>query len=175
MKTLLCTLILATLGTTLAKADDITVTFDQPTQFAVPGQTIQFLGTIVNDDATTIFLNGTSFTLAGQSFTIDDQFLNTVPISLAPEGQAGDSSGDIELFDVTASAPLLDAPALYSGSYTLLGGPGGSDQENLGSTSFSVDTAPSVTPVPEPSTIYLLLGGLSTVVPISRKLRAQAA
>jgi hypothetical protein len=173
MKTLLCTLILATLGTAVAKADDITISFDQPNQTVVAGDTVEFFGTITNDTATTIFLNNDDLNLGGLSLTTTDQFFNTVPLSLAPEGQAGDSSGDIELFDVTASNPLLDAAGEYSGTYTLFGGADGNAQDNLGTTAFSVTT---LAPVPEPPAIYLLLTGvLATLVPIWRSARPQAS
>lgn len=179
MKTLLCTLILATIGTTVAKADSVTITLDQPNQIAVPGGTLQFFGTITNDTGTTIYLNGDALNLDGLSFTTVDQFFNTVPISLAPSGQVGDSSGDIELFDVNVSDPLIDALGTYSGSYTLVGGAdggAGTAQDNLGSVSFSVSEVSEVSEVPEPSTIYLLLGGLSgALVPISRRLRGRVS
>jgi hypothetical protein len=173
MKTLFCTLVLATLGTAVAKADDITITFDQPNQTVVAGQTIELFGTITNNTANTIFLNSDDLNLNGLSFTVTDQFFNNVPISLAPSGQSGDSSGDIELFDVTVSAPLLDAAGVYSGTYTLFGGTDGDGQDNLGSAAFSVTTT---SPVPEPSSIYLLMGGvLATLVPVWRRVRPEAS
>jgi hypothetical protein len=173
MKTLLCTLILATLGTAVAKADDITISFDQPNQTVVAGETIEFFGSITNDTASTIYLNSDDLNLEGLSFTTTDQFLSNVPISLSPGGQPGDSSSDIELFDVTASDPLLDAVGVYSGTYTLFGGADGNAQDNLGSTAFSVTTE---APVPEPPSIYLLLGGiLVTLIPISRSVRPEAS
>jgi hypothetical protein len=155
MKTLLCTLVLATLGTAVAKADDVTITLDLANQSIIPGQAIQFFGTITNDTETTIYLNSDDLNLAGASLSTTDQFFNTVPISLAP----GANSGDIELFDVTASDPLLDTPGVYDGVYTLFGGTDGNAQDNLGQVEFSVDTAaPSA--VPEPSSIYLLISGI---------------
>jgi hypothetical protein len=170
MKTLLCTLILATLGTAVAKADSLTITFDQPNQFATPGQTLQFFGTIKNNTTDTIFLNSDSFTLNGLSLTFEDLFANT-PIFIA----AGATSSDVELFDVAVSNPLLDLPALYSGSYTLIGGNDkgtGTAQDNLGTASFSVNTTTRTTsPVPEPATLYLLLGGLTTLAPFARRMR----
>jgi hypothetical protein len=176
MKTLLCTLMLATLGAAVAKADGITITFDDPNQIAQPGETLRFFGTITNDTDTTIFLNSDDPDISdpsGVSLTVDDLFLSNVPISLAPEGQAGASSGDIELFDITVSSPFLDPLGSYPGTYSLVGGAdGGTDtaQDNLGSASFSV----SVTP--EPSTFsYLLLGALPVLVAISRKLRTQTS
>ena len=161
MKTLLCTLILATLATAAAKADPVTISFDQPNQTGGTGQTLQFFGTITNNTGATIFLNSDDFTLAGLSFSITDQFFSTVPVSLAP----GASSGDIELFDVTLSDPLLDAFGTYAGDYTLVGGIDGDAQDVLGSTAFSV------TSTPEPSTIGLLFTGLAGLLPI----REQAA
>jgi hypothetical protein len=172
MKTLLCTLMFASLATAAARADSVSITFSQPNQTTTPGQTLEFFGTITNLTGNTIFLNADDLDLAGQSFTTNDQFFNTVPISLAPSGQSGSSSGLIELFDVTVSNPLLNPFGKYSGVYTLFGGNdggAGTAQDNLGSANFSVS------PVPEPSTIYLLLGAIpATWLPLSRKLRARA-
>ena len=172
MKTLLCTLMLATLGAAAAKADSVTITFVAPNQIAYPGETLQFFGTITNDTNTTLYLNSDDPNLSdpsGVSFSLDDLFFSNVPISLAPEGQPGASSGVIELFDIVASSPLLDPVGTYPGTYTLFGGAdGGADtaQNSLGSANFSV----SITP--EPSTFsYLLLGALPVLVPLSRKLR----
>jgi hypothetical protein len=165
MKTLLCTLILATLGTAVAKADTITISFDQPNQAAAPGGSLQFFGTITNDSNATIYLNSDDLNLNGLSLTTNDQFFNTVPISLAPSGQPGDSSGDIELFDVTVSDPLLDSAGTYSGTYTLFGGADGNAQDNLSSASFSVTTTP------EPASIYLLLTGVPAALVSLRKQR----
>jgi hypothetical protein len=173
MKTLLCTLILATLGTVVAKADTITIALDQQDQTIAAGDTIEFFGTMTNDSANTIYLNADDLNLNGLSLTTTDQFYNNVPIALAPSGQAGDSSSDIELFDVTASSPLLDAPGTYTGTYTLIGGTDGNAQNNLGTANFSVTT---LAPVPEPSTIYLLLtGALAMMVPIWRRMRLPAS
>jgi hypothetical protein len=172
MKTLLCTLILATLGTAAAKADTVTISFDQPNQTAIPGQTLEFFGTITNLTSSTIFLNSDDLDPAGLSISSNDLFFTNAPISLAPAGQPGSSSGDIELFDLLVTIPLQDAPGLYSGTYDLIGGPDdGKDiaQDVLGSANFSVTT---VTTVPEPSTIYLLLSGASALFPIARRMRS---
>ncbi len=171
MKALLCILILATLGTAAAKADSLTITLDQANPTVSAGGTLQFFGTITNDTDATLYLNGDDLNLDGLSLTTTDQFYNTVPISLAPDGQAGDSSGDIELFDVTVSDPLLDAAGAYSGTYTLFGGADGGAQGNLGSTSFSVTTV-----TPEPSSLYLLLSGmLAMTVLVWKGVRPQAS
>jgi hypothetical protein len=171
MKTLLCALFLVALSTTVAKADSLTVTFDQPNQTAIAGQTLQFFGTITNNTADTIFLNSDSFNLDGLSFTFSDLFGNT-PISLDP----GATSSDVELFDVSVSNPIVDAPGVYLGSYTLTGGADSgaqTAQDNLGANPFHVTIpSPTTSQVPEPATIYLVLGGLSTLVPIARRLRS---
>jgi hypothetical protein len=166
MKKLLCTLILATLGTAVAKADEVTITFDQPTQTGVAGQTLDFFGTITNDTSDTIYFNSDSLNFGSPGFTQVDQFFNTVPVSLA----AGDSSSDIELFDISVNNPFGNTLGIYSGTYTLVGGDddgAGTAQDYLGSASFAVDVTP------EPASIYLLLGGLAGVwAPISRRTRA---
>ena len=85
MKTLLCTLILATLGTAAAHAATITITLDQPNQFATPGTTVDFTGTITNNTTGTVFLNSDSFNLGGLSLTLDDSpFFANAPLSLRP-------------------------------------------------------------------------------------------
>jgi hypothetical protein len=181
MKILLCTLMLATLGTAVAKADpmpmpEVTITFDNPNQTVAAGGTIEFFGTITNDTDQTIFLNSDDPTLNDLSLALDDLFFMNVPSSLNPEGQAGDSSGDIELFDVSASSPLLDAAGVFSGSYTLVGGAdGGTDTASdvLGTASFSVTT---VAPTPEPSSLYLLLTGVLAMAAMAWKgMRSQVS
>jgi hypothetical protein len=174
MKALLCILIFATLGSAVAKADEITITLDQPNQTASAGDTLQFSGTITNNTDETIFLNSDTLTVEGLSLMPIDMFFNT-PASLAPEGQVGDSSGDIELFDVAVSNPLLDAAGVFSGSYTLIGGAdggNGSAMDNLGTASFSVTT---VAQTPEPSSLYLLLTGVLAMAAMAwRSMRPQA-
>jgi hypothetical protein len=155
MKNLLITLMLATLSAAAAQASTLTIAFDQPDQIGMPGQTLRLFGTITNSSANTVFLNSDDLNPTGLSLTANDLFANT-PLSLAPSGQPGDSSGDIELFDIAVSAPLLDATGTYPGTYTLLGGADGNAQDNLGSAGFSVTTA-----TPEPSTFYLLMAAFS--------------
>jgi hypothetical protein len=157
MKTLLNILILGALATAGAWGG-IVITLDAPSQTGHPGDTLNFFGVISNTGSDTVFLNGDPLTLAGLSFTIIDQFFATVPISL----DGNTSSGDIDLFDVTVSNPLLDPPGKYLGSYGLLGGadaPTDTDpgsQDNLASANFDVTTGSGATGTPEPSTGFLL-------------------
>ena len=151
MKTLLNILILGALATAGAWGG-IVVTFDAPSQTGHPGDTLHFSGVISNTGSDIVFLNGDPLTLAGASFTITDQFFATVPVSL----DGNTSSGDIDLFDVTVSNPLLDPPGKYLGSYGLLGGVDGDASDNLGSANFDVTTGSGTTGTPEPSTGFLL-------------------
>src|SRR5579862_7297260 len=101
MKTLFCALMLASLSANAARAD-IVITFDEPDQPAGPGDTLQFFGSIRNTGSATVFLNGDDVNLLGLSFSVNDLFFSNAPVSLNP----GQSSGDIELFDVTVGKPL---------------------------------------------------------------------
>ena len=151
MKTLLNILVLAALAASSSSAG-IVVVFDNSNQTGNPGGTLQFFGVISNTGSDTVFLNGDTLTLPGLSFTIADQFFTTVPLSLG----GSSSSGDIELFDVTLSNPLLDPAGPYPGSYTLIGGFDANAQDNLGSATFDVTTGSGATETPEPSTGFLL-------------------
>ena len=167
MKKCLPLLILATLGTVAAKADTISITLDKATQIATPGSTLAFYGTITNLSSSTVFLNGDYFTLAGTGYIINDQFFNTVPISLAP----GANSGDIELFDVTAPA----SPAATSGNYGLTGGPDFNASNNLGSVGFNVNPvpAPEISSSLAISPLLLIAGGIA-VLRGRRRIRGTA-
>lgn len=166
MKTVLCTFALLLLATTAAKADSVTITFDQPDQTVAAGNTVDFTGTITNDTDSTIYLNSDDINLAGSSLSNNDFFLINAPLTL----DAGASSGDIDLFQISASYPLQDAAGLYPGTYTIFGGADGDAQDNLGQASFSVTTT-----APEPSVTWLLLiGTLMSLVPVWKMSRAQA-
>jgi len=158
MKTLLCALVLATIGAVAAEANSVTIALDQPDQTGMPGDILQFFGTITNTSANTLFLAGDDPNLSGLSLAFLDLFVSNVPEFLAPSGQTGDSSGDINLFDVAVTDPLLDAPGMYLGLYTLIGGSNIGDRNTLGMAGFTVTTA-----TPEPSAVYLLLVALSAV------------
>ena len=169
MKTLLRILILGALATAGAWGG-IVITFDAPSQTGHPGDTLNFFGVISNTGSDIVFLNGDPLTLAGLSFTITDQFFTTVPVSL----DGNTSSGDIDLFDVTVSNPLLDPPAKYLGSYGLIGGVDGDASDNLASANFDVTTEPSGTAVPEPGS-WLLLGTAVAGFGAARRPRGRRA
>jgi len=161
-------LILAALCSSAAEADTLTISFDQPVQTGAPGETLAFFGSIFNDTPNTVFLNSDDLTLNDPDLSANDLFFTTVPISLAPQGQPGDSSGDIELFDLILGSSPLDPTAVLSGSYTLVGGVDGDAQDSLGSANVNVVGAASLSSAaPEPSSLCLLLGGLLAIVAIA--------
>jgi hypothetical protein len=164
MKTLLNILVVAALAATGAMAD-ITVTFDQPHQIGNAGDTLYFLGVISNTGLETVYLNSDNLNLAGTGLTTVDNFFANVPFSLAPGASSPiDPVNDphIDLFDVTVSNPLSDAPGTYQGTYNLLGGVDGSAQDNLVTVPFDI-TLPGAS-VPEPSVPSLLGAELAALL-----------
>jgi len=153
----------AAMAASVAHADAMT-TFDDPNQNGAPGSTLQFFGTILNSGSDAIFLNGDELNLAAPStdFTITDLFFANAPLSLG----AGDSSGLIELFDVTVNNPFPDLPTTYTGSWTMTGGADGNAQDILDQESFSVTVTPEPQATPEPQTSLLLLVGFAAIAAV---------
>jgi hypothetical protein len=155
-----------------AWADDLAINLDT-TQFTVsPGDSITFSGTITNNDSATEDLNNISISLPGM-FSVDiTPFFNTAPLTVA----GNSSTTDIDFFTVTVDIPYTD-PGIVSGTLTIQGGvegPGGYDgsvQDDLGSTSFSLDVSNSFASTPEPSAIILALT-MCALVLVSRARRA---
>jgi hypothetical protein len=158
MRRLLYAFVLTVALVTVSRAD-IVLTFDSPDLTGQPGDTLQFFGVINNAGTDTVFFNADDINFSGAaSLNVTDLFFANVPISL----DGGQSSGDIELFDVSLTDPFTDSFGLYPGSYTLTGGVDGNAQDALASADFSV-TAQEATGVPEPSAILLLVVFLSAL------------
>lgn len=160
MKTLIHLTALTALVTAGAWAGVITITFDDSNQAGAAGQTLQFFGNITNTSsdaalADAIYLNTDSFNFAldAPDYTLTDDFGNT-PIYLT----GGQSSGDVELFDITLADPVSDPSGLYPGTYGLIGGMDQGAQtasDNLAQADFSVNVTP------EPGALMLLGAGLA--------------
>jgi hypothetical protein len=148
-----------------AHAGTLTITFDTPDQIGNVGDTLQYFGTITNNSASTIFLNSDSLNLAGDpsDFSITDDFGNT-PFSI----DAGQTSTDIELFDVTINNPFTDGSGTFAGTYVIFGGADGGAQDVLVDPAASFST----TVTPEPGTYMLLLTGISGIALIRRRKSA---
>lgn len=161
MKTLTGLLAMMAMGAAGARGG-IIIQFSQPNQTAIPGQTLQFFGNLTNDGSEPgrVYLNGDSLNLELSigSYSFTDLFFSTVPLFL----DAGESSGDVELFEVTLDSFRGDPFGIYLGTYGLLGGSDGGDgsgQDILAQASVSVELVPS--DVPEPATLAMLAAGLA--------------
>jgi hypothetical protein len=175
MKTFMNLLALAALAAAGARAD-IVIALDDPDQTGTPGETLNFFGTITNASSDTnpadaIYFNSDSLNLALSDATINDNFFAAYfPISLV----GGQSSGDIDLFDVVLANPETDPFGTYSGTYELLGGADGGTQtaeDVLAQVDFSVDVEPAPSSVPEPSALVLL--GTALLALMTRLVRAR--
>jgi hypothetical protein len=158
MKKLLSILALALCVSAIpAHATPITISLSNPNQTGNIGQTLQFFGVITNNSGAIVNLNTDDLILNVPGVTLTDLFNDNVPFSLDASGP-GASSGLIELFDITLTAGFT---GFNLGTYDLTDGV---STTPLGSTNFSV------APTPEPSSILLLLTGLSTTaIPTLRR------
>jgi hypothetical protein len=107
-----------------AEAQTLNLTLLDPDASVTQGATsIAFDAIIANPSmSATIYLNGDSFTTSSPFLTVNDSpFDANAPVSLAP----GQSSGEIELFDVDLSKTI--PVGTYSGSnlFSILGGADG--------------------------------------------------
>jgi len=138
-----------------AYADLVDIVLTQSTQTGWDGTTLTFVISLTNTTGSTIFLDGAGITTSSSFLTMtDNPFLANAPLSLAP----GATTGPFAAFTV------LIAPGSPAGSYALndfsiLGGTSGSF-DVIGSAAFTVNVAPDLDPVPEPSTAVLLSAGL---------------
>jgi len=166
MKTIAKLIALTVLTTAGGWAGTITITLDNPNQTGSPGDTLQFFGTVTNtgtdtDPADAFYLNFDSLglSLSDPSYTAADNFGDFPAFSLL----GGDSTGDIDLFDITLNDPTSDSFGLYPGTYGLFGGQDGGDlsgQDPLAQVDFSVDLEAAA---PEPATVPLFVTGLALI------------
>ena len=152
------------------------LTLSPSTLSGVPGDSVIFAGSIVDNDAGTthegdfIYLNDISVTFdpPGDSLLSapDTFFLTTVP---------GDLIGDKDPVDNTYIGPIFEVdiasntpPGTYTGTIDILGGYNGPfvDSDVIASQTFEV-----VVPTPEPATAGLLLLPLAGLAAAIRRRR----
>lgn len=131
-----------------------------PYQAGNSGDTLSFSGTLTNQGNEEVFLNGDFFNLPGDDLTVDDSpFLTTFPLSLG----AGESfTGEMFIVTIGPTTPQ----GLYTGTFTILGGPSDGDFNPLSTQTFGVAVG-----APEPTTGLLLLVGATTFATIARRHR----
>ena len=154
---------LLTIGLSSAAAYADTVTFT----LTKPIETVSVLGGSVTYDATVfapisnsapVFLNGDSFNITAPITLNDNDFFNNFPLFLAP---GASFTGD--LFVITAPPGTPYGP--YLGTFTLEGGANGNASNTLGTVNFTVSA------IPEPSSIVLLLTGVAGLARFKGNLR----
>jgi hypothetical protein len=151
MKVTVATIALtAVLAARSASATPITFTFTSSLLTAAPGTSVTFQANIANPLPPTAFLNGDSVTVSSPLIADDTLFFLNTPPFLA----SGQSVTAVPI--LTVKVPSTTIPGPYGGTFNILGGPTDQDFDVLASQPFSV----SVTPVPEPGTVSLLVLGL---------------
>lgn len=155
------------------RASDVFIVLDIDTISLPPGATFTFPGGIVNNDQSTVDLNGIDITLDGSLFQVDTSPFFFGPISLA----ANQGTTSLPLFSVTVDLPYNVPPGIQNGTLTILGGVEVNNvydptvQDVLGSVPFSVDVV-----TPEPSTFAMfsaaILAGIGFLLHKRRKLVA---
>lgn len=147
---------LLTMGLSSAYADTVNFTLSLPdakvpaTGTTLLPTTVTFLATVSapSSNGAAVFLNGDAFNITAPVTLDDSDFFANFPLSLAP----GTSfAGDLFTLTIPPNTPF----AIYLGTFTLEGGADGSADDPLGTVDFSVG------PVPEPSSILLLLTGMA--------------
>lgn len=161
MKKLTQLLVSALLMAAAAQAGVI-ITFDQPSQTALPGDLLIFSGSIQNTGMDEIFLNSDSpgFTGDNVNFTFEDNFFVNVPVSLA----GGQTASGINLFQILVSPSFAASFGTYTGNYVLIGGADGEAQDVLANAEFGVTVDAGV---PEPATTTLV--GCAALMLIARR------
>lgn len=133
-----------------AHATPITFTLSSSLLPATAGTSVTFTGTLTDIGGTVTFLNGDN--VNGPLPADDTPFLTNFPLFLTPFG-----SFTAPMFVVTV--PLLTAPGIYTGTFTVLGGASPTALTTLAAQTYGVSVTATATAVPEPASIWLLATG----------------
>jgi hypothetical protein len=148
-----------------AKADSYTFNFVNPDQSAVVGDVVEFDAAITNlDPSNGLYLNFDNLASLDAPLILDDTAFWNIPYPLdSGDGYTG------PLFDVTV--PLGTAAGTYEGEYQVFGGSNADASDLLGKELFTVTVGngTSTSPVPEPSSLLLLLSGMAGVAETLRR------
>jgi len=135
-------------GSMMARADSLTFTITDPTEYTPSNTTISFSATVTAPVTNTnnVFLFGDTNNLPAPLTVNDNYYINNWPLDLTP----GQSYSDV-LFNV--SAPAGTALGTYLGAFTI---------EAFSSATPAIDETQSFTVVvtPEPPSIFLIVAGL---------------
>jgi hypothetical protein len=141
-----------------AMADSYTFIFTNPDQNAVAGDVVELDATIINlDPVNSLYLNSDNVAHLDASLTWDDTAFGNISWPLSPAGDPGDSYTGA-LFDVTV--PLGTANGTYGGEYQVFGGSSSDASDLLADQDFTINVG-GASPVPEPSSLLLLLSGMA--------------
>jgi hypothetical protein len=134
----------------------VTLTFSPNIGYAFPGTSLVFGGTIAGDPD--ILLNDLTvdFGPAGGFFTLDPNFFFDNTPGFAPY------SGPILLISIAPSTPY----GFYNATASLIGGADEFATGTVATAPFTVDV------VPEPGSVFLLLGGVAACAAWRRRARS---
>ena len=151
----------------------LTIFLDTPSALLLPGTTVNFSGTIINNTSDYVSMNSIAVDGLPADFSVDTTpFLNG-PYPLNPL----DSTGDFTLFSVTSPLGYAGPFGALPATVTILGGTDTNvtsdfSENPLGNTTVTV-VAPDLTPAPEPGTALLFTVGLLLVFAAPWKSRAR--
>lgn len=137
-------------------------TLDSPIFYGAPGDSVPITGTLFNPDPDPVYLNNLSGILASPDLSFDLTDFFTVVPSILNNGAS--YSGPIVAVLVD---PLAQSGDFFA-SITLQGGVDTSASDDLATQNFQFTVSPSV---PEPTSIFLLGGGLAFLVIIHFRRR----
>jgi hypothetical protein len=152
MKLAVAALLTIGLSPVAAYASTVTFTLTSPNLYvSLLGGSLTYGATVSApaSNSAAVFLNGDSFNVTAPVTLDDSDFFIKFPLSLAP----GTSfTGDLFVLTMPPNPPS----GTYLGTFTLLGGVDGNASGTLGTVNFSLTT-----PIPEASSIVLLMIGLA--------------